>query len=218
MQHTNHCHCDACLLAQMQSADAQLRQQGWEAWYTRDHKAVQRYLARRCHGLGCPEQGEDILHDTFIIAFKNIATGRYQASGRPLGAYLHGIARNRLYDLMRLQQKEMPDEEYLLSCTSSALPVEDQIYLERVLASVHEAHAHLAENYRQVIESLYAQEKNSQEVGTELCKSANNIRTMARRAVNAIGVYLTGHYDLRIPPDAIRLSLRLLYDAKLIPA
>lgn len=218
MQHTSHCHCDICLLTQMQSADGQIRQLGWEAWYARDHETVQRFIMRRCHALGCPEQGEDILHDTFIIGFKNIVTGRYQVCGKSLCAYLHGIARNLLHDLMRLHQKETPDEEYLLSRTSTALPIEDQVYLERVLASVDEAHAQLSQNYRQVIESLYTQEKTSQEVGNDLCKSADNIRAMARRAVSAISAYLTGHYDLRIPSDAIRLSLRMLYDAKFVPS
>jgi len=40
VDHTVHCDCAQCLLAQMRSSDPAERQQGWEAWYRRDASIV----------------------------------------------------------------------------------------------------------------------------------------------------------------------------------
>jgi RNA polymerase sigma factor (sigma-70 family) len=210
MNHQPDCICDQYLLAQMQSTNPTTRQCGWDAWYRRDAPILQRFIERHCQDLHCLEFSEDLLQDCFLTGFRNISNGHYREQGRSLCAYLHGIAKNLLREVVRLQRKvptvclqeDMPAEE--------PITLDDQLYLEQILQLVQEAHYRQSILHRQVVHGLYAEEKSSQEVAGELCTTAGNARAIAHRAVNEMRAYLEQHYHLNLPSSAIRACLPML--------
>lgn len=210
MNHRPDCNCDPCLLAQMQSSNPAERQRGWTAWYSRDAATLLRYTERRCQTLGCGEHSEDMLQDTFVIGFRNISTGHFTEQGKSLCAYLHGIARNVIYDVARLQRKETLYEAECDRPVEEIISPEDRIELENIMRLVAEAYQQLSSLCRSIINGLYAQEKTSQELSVELRKSAINIRAIARRAVLSIHAYLADSYGIHLSSDAIRLCLKML--------
>jgi len=194
----------------MQSTHPAERQRGWNAWYARDAATLLRYIERRCQAMGCSDHSEDMLQDTFVIGFRNISTGRFAEQGKSLCAYLHGIARNLIYDVARLQRKETLYEAECDRPVEESISPEDRIELETILRLVAEAYQQLSSLCRSIIHGLYAQEKSSQELSAELRKSAINIRAIARRAVLSIHAYLADAYGIQLSSDAIRLCLKML--------
>ena len=210
MSHMSDCHCDQCLLAMMTATGAQLRQQGWQIWYERDRVALQRAIDRQCKALGCSLYSEDILQDAFVIGFRNISRGEFRDQGKALRAYLHGIARKLVYKVAYLQHKEPSYKADFDVEVEEIISPEDRIYVEHLLTSVGEACRQLPGPYCRVLKGLYAQEKNSQELSTELGKSPTNIRAIAHRAVQSIDQYLVDRQGLQLSTDAIRLCLKML--------
>lgn len=210
MTHPQDCSCDPCLLAHIRAADRAQRQAGWEQWYARDHATIQRYVNQRCHAVHCAQHSDDIVQETFIIGFRNIANGQYQDRGKPLCGYLHGIARNLVHEFARLQNRESVNEELLEMQAADVLALDDTIFLQQVLLFVQEAKARLSEMQQRILDDLYQQGQTSKQVGTALAKSANNIRIMALRALNAIRSYLVIQYHLNLSLDAIRFCLQIM--------
>ena len=210
MTHPQNCSCDPCLLALMQADDREPRQTGWDRWYQRDYERIQRYVTRRCHGVGCVAHSDDIVQETFVIGFRNISSRRYRHQGKALCAYLHGIARNLVREVARLQKREVADEQFLETQTMATLAVDDAAFLNQVLTLVGEAKTRLPDLQQQVIDGLYRRGHTSQRVGAELAKSANNVRAMARRAVKLICEYLARRYQLSLSHPAVRLCLQMM--------
>lgn len=208
MNHQSDCTCDRCLLALLTAPAAVQRQQGWQAWYDRDRSAVYGYIVRRCRNLGCVEHSDDILQDTFLIAFKNLNSGRFEQQGKALCAYLYGIARNLIYDMARLQQREVLHESETDLPNPHAMALDEQLYLQEVLSNVGDACTQLTPIQRNVVDGLYGQGKSSQDVGVELAKSAMNVRAIAVRATSVMRTYLARRYQLQLSADAIKLCLK----------
>jgi RNA polymerase sigma factor (sigma-70 family) len=201
-------------LTHLLAAEPAHRQRAWQRWYERDYPLVSRYSRRRALALGCPEQHDDIAQETFVIAFKNLQSGRFQPQGKALCAYLYGIARNLLYDTARRRAKEttqaaalgVPDDVP----DDRQLTLADRACLSDFLATVAQARAELTPSQRRVLDCLYGAGKNSQEVACELAQSAVNVRAIASRAVGALHAAVTKRYEPTLSTDAIRLALQCL--------
>jgi RNA polymerase sigma factor (sigma-70 family) len=208
--HQSNCDCDRCLLGQMRSPDVAQRQRGWEAWYQRDAPSLHRYLERLCWEKHCPEYTDDLLHDTFLIGFKGVARGGYDEQKAPLRAYLYGIAKNRVHEIVRLQQREPlipndPDQE-----GGATVDLNDLLFLEEVYCQIQAALDYLPAVQQQVIVELYVNGKSSHKVAEALGLSAGNLRIIAHRAVSQIGKCLTYQYHIHVPANAIRMCLERL--------
>ena len=109
---------DEVLVWQMLGGDSERRKQAWQEWYAQDGPELAAFVRSRCS-----ERYEDIVHETFFIAFQNVSTGKYEDQGKPLIAYLKGIARrliwqefgNEIYPLHSSREQAngclIPDEE-----------------------------------------------------------------------------------------------------------
>lgn len=210
MTHRTGCDCDQCLLVQMCAANDAARQRGWEAWYRRDAATLQTFIEQRCRVLQCPEHSEDLLHDTFVTGFRNISSGRYREQGKALCAYLHGIARNLVYEVFRLQRKEKIDPAQMEAQISMQISIEDQLYLDEVRQFVAEARKGQPQLSQRVVEGLYTQGKSSDEIALELQKTAGNTRAIAHRAIHEIQQTLAQQHDVHLSSSAIRETLKLL--------
>lgn len=208
MNHPTDCHCDQCLLLQIRSGEASVRQRGWESWYQRDAPVLRAYIERRCQALGYLAYSEDLLHDCFLIGFRNVANGRYSEQERALCAYLYGIVKNLLYEVMRLQGRETVDLEQIDNqADETTLSIEDKIYVEEVVGLVKEAYRQQPPLYQCVMAQLYIEGKSSQDVAAELQKTAGNIRAIARRAVHQIINHLARYHDVHLSSHTIRACL-----------
>lgn len=210
MNHSADCSCDACLFAMITATDKQVQQMGWQAWYERDSAIVSAYVNRRCLAMGCSGHTEDIVQDAFVIAFKNIGSGRYQNQGKSLCAYLYGIARNLIYDVIRLRKRELSEEVDTEHQEQTPLSLEEQIYIQDFLSRVGEARSLLAPSQRTILDGLYSAGKSSKLVSREVKKSAVNVRAIASRAVDEIRNHLASAHALNVSKDAIRLGLQHL--------
>ena len=212
ISHDEECTCDGCLVAQMRSVDASQRTMGWQAWYVRDGARLLASMQRRCQGLGCPEQCEDLVQDCFMVGFRNISSGRYVEQGRPLRAYLYGIAKHLLQEVKWLCRKEslLPEgmEEELVAATPDPT---DRVVVEQVLTLVKEAYERQPFLSQHVIEGIYAGGKSSDEMAQQLNKSAGSVRNIAYRSVNDMQSYLAGRHDMHISSSALRSCLEELW-------
>jgi RNA polymerase sigma factor (sigma-70 family) len=211
--HGDDCTCDDCLLAQMRSIDAGHRKRGWQAWYERDAATLFGYVQHHCYELGCPEQSEDLVHDTFVVGFRNISSGKYAEQGKPLCAYLYGIAKNMLRKVRWLHNKEgimLPEDDAAEPVAATADPV-DRVMLGQVLTMIEEAYERLSALAQRVITGLYANGKSSKELAAQLKKSAGAVRNIASRSIEDMKSYIAGRYDLQISSDAIRSCLEELW-------
>ena len=203
------CNCDQCLLAQMSATSAAERQKGWDAWYQRDAAALLAFIRRRALLVGCAEHSEDVLHDTFLVGFRNVSAGVFNEQGTSLFAYLVGIAKNRLREIVRIQSRE-PGSLDEQTATKAWVPDVDRIYLEEVVTKVLEAYTLRPVVHRQVVKGIYAEGRSSTELATELEKTAVNVRAIAHRAVNDIKLSLECQYSLHLSTEAIRACLEVL--------
>jgi len=208
MEHSEDCYCDQCLIRQMQSPEETERRKGWQAWFKRDCQLLHRIVHRRCYAMSCLEHSLDIVQESFIKGFENISTKRYQDRGKPLCAYLCGIAKNLIYEIFRLQMKEIKDEEYLHSLADNTIEIEGKVVLKEVEALVKAARDRQPDLHRQVIDGLYTQGKSSKALGEELNTSASNTRIIGHRTIEAIQRDLEHRHHLNLSTDAIRAYLK----------
>ena len=203
------CNCDRCLLTLMKSPKACERQRGWESWYQRDAATLLTFIQRRAIPLHCMEHGEDILHDCFLIGFKQISSGHFLDRGISLCGYLVGIAKNRLYQVIHLGRGVMALGDIEVEDTLG-LDIDESLYLEEVVNRVREACTQRSQIYQRVIEGVYVEGKSSDEVAAELDKSAGNIRAIAHRAVREIRDYLENQHRMSLSAEAIRACLEVI--------
>lgn len=214
--------CDQRLIKWMLSSNEIERQKGWEEWYKRDKTSLQTFVESHWWVKKHPEYSEDIVQDSFIKGFQNVSTGRFQDRGKPLQAYLCGIAKNLILEEYRHQMREIsygayidlndkPKEigyqAYISSLDDKAIGPEDRIVIQECLDVVKAAHKRLPHPYRRIIDGLYVQGKSSKELGNELHKTANNTRVLSHRAIAAIQTELKRHHKLCLSADAIRACL-----------
>ena len=210
MNNTTNGNCDQSLLTLLISEDAQMRQQGWQAWYERDHAALYAAVSRRCWDMGNMAQCDDIVHDTFIIAFKKMEEKEFTYQGKSLCAYLHGISKNLIYDLYRRRKRVAFQELDVETPQENLVGLADQVHLRDILLRVREAYQQLAANQYNIVVGLYILGKTSVELSRELEKSAVNVRAIALRAINAMRAYLANRHQIDLSANALRLCLQHL--------
>ena len=192
------CECDTCLLDGLVANDQTIRQQAWQRWYERDKCRLHAYVSRRCYSLGCSEQSDDIVQDTFVIAYDNFCTGRFQYQDKALCAYLYGIARNLIYAALRRRGKESALEIDCDQPDHRNVNIDERVCLTDFLATVAEARSCLAPGKRRVLDGLYMAGKDSQQLGRELALSAVNVRAIASRAVIELRVHVAQRYPAEL--------------------
>lgn len=121
---------DAALLAQLVAGDQQALRQVLHA----HGQAIFAYALRR---LGSPEEAQDVVNDTLLALWRQAVRAQAQASS--LRAWLLGIARHKIVDVLRTRGqawREVADEEGTL-LANAADP--DPSPLERLCLECDEA-------------------------------------------------------------------------------
>jgi RNA polymerase sigma factor (sigma-70 family) len=193
----------------MQARDLAARRAAWETWYRRDAPKLFTLLEQRGRRMGWHGDAEDLVQESFIAAFRNISGGRYVDQGAALGGYLYGIAKNLLYEALRLQRRELAGLESEETWAEDGLSLDDALVVNEVRRQVYEAQTRQSPLYRRVVDGLYCEGRSSDEVAVTVGKSAGNTRQIAYRAVNEIADYLKVQHNTHLSSHAIRTCLEL---------
>lgn len=91
------------------NADLGARDAAWDDVHARYAVPLWRFIRQ---SVPSEELGQEIYQDTMMTAFMNLEADRYEYTGVPFGAYLKGIARNKIYAAQRDTSRyvELDDE------------------------------------------------------------------------------------------------------------
>lgn len=127
------------------------------------------------------EETEDITHEVFLSAWKNIQ--RYAYSGFPFSSWLYRIARNRVIDHYRLQRQDTSIE--LVDPDALRLTSTTEQLLDTALAwnHVRTALQRLNDQEQEVLILRFVNDLSPKEIATVLDKSEGAIRVIQHRAI-----------------------------------
>lgn len=141
-----------------------------------------RYASLR---VGPGSEAEDVVAETFTAALGKLTRcpRRVAPEGMddPVRAWLIGIARRKVADVLRRRGREratLPEPQSGESPVDAILSAEVAVRLGKLLFS-------LPENYREVLLMKYAEELSLEEIGLALGKSPNAVGQLLHRARSA---------------------------------
>jgi len=120
------------------------------------------------------EEAKDIVHDTFIKAFKGISSIKDESN---LGAWLKRIAVNLSLDILRKNKKikwtDLPEEipEKAQEIKASSLKI------DQIVAAIEQ----LKDNYRVVVTLYLIEEYSHKEIAKELQLNESTVRNQYKR-------------------------------------
>ncbi|MFA7250204.1 MAG: RNA polymerase sigma factor [Dehalococcoidia bacterium] len=139
----------------------------WEALYTEHFPRIYRYFRSR---IPRESDAEDLAAETFVDAFRGLHT--FQWRERPFGAWMFGIARNRLRMYYRARKETFELDDALdAHVRDEFLDVDIRDILERLPA-----------NYRTVIELRYVLGLSGEEAAAAMGRSHGSTRKLLQRA------------------------------------
>ena len=130
------------------------------------------------------EYAEDIAHEVFLAAWKNLPG--YRMRGFPFSSWLYRIARNEVIEYYRLEKHHVSVDELDPDVVHLTPAVHDE--LDRALAwnAVRNAMDHLTNQERDVLILRFVNDLTPKEVAAVLGKSEGAIRVMQHRALKEL--------------------------------
>jgi len=130
------------------------------------------------------QTAEDIAHEVFLSAWKNI--NRYRQGETPFSSWLYRIARNKIIDSYRNNKGDisMDTEGFDIDSIGSC----EQVDLDKVLnvRKVKEMLKLLSPNFKKVIVMRYIKDMDHKEIAKALKKTENEIRVTQHRAIKKL--------------------------------
>ncbi len=174
----------------------------WAAWHDQHYPFVYGYALSRLRN---QQDAEDVASQVFLEAIK--AIGRYRYQGRPVLAWLYGIARNLVSHRNRDSGRAMPLSQLGLEAESSLASPADDGGLERiVLESALEV---LKPEHREVLVLRFLLDLPTKQVALVLGKTEPATYSLQVRALSALRREMAEtNFDeeLAIPNDLPSLS------------
>jgi RNA polymerase sigma-70 factor (ECF subfamily) len=144
-------------------------ERAWSALFDGHYPALYRYFRTR---VSPAETAEDLAAETFVEAFRSI--DRFHWRERPFGAWLYGVARNRLLMHYRREgRRQLPR------------PTEDHARNEFLEVELRDALDRLPADYRVAIEYRYLIGLSGEEAAAAMGKSHGAYRALLVRATRA---------------------------------
>jgi len=144
-------------------------EQAWAGLFDEHYPRLYRYFRSR---VAPASTAEDLAADTFVEAYRSI--GRFQWRERPFGAWLFGIARNRLLMHYRREGRRRDVQ----------LPIE-HARDEFIGIDLRDALDRLPADYRQALEYRYLIGLTGEEAAAAMGKSHGAYRALLMRATRA---------------------------------
>ena len=142
------------------------------------------------------EQAEDILQDTFVKAWRGLASLRLEELN--FSAWLYRIARNTVNDYYRklYRSPRLVELDQAVEMTTGESPAAAAMTRSE-LEQVQKASGRLPAHYRQVLELRFVQEFSVTETAEVLGKSPVAVRLIQHRALKQLRHFLSKDYDIQ---------------------
>lgn len=137
--------------------------------------------------VGNKTEAEDLAHDVFMSAWKNMPT--YKPSAAPFTSWLYQIARNRVIDYYRLFKKHTAIDKDTDAAPHAALvSAHHQTLIETLdrniqLAHIASALKNLNDDQQTVLIMRYIEELSPKEIALTLKKTEGAVRILQYRAI-----------------------------------
>jgi RNA polymerase sigma-70 factor, ECF subfamily len=155
--------------------DRSQRTDAWDEWQARVGKAaVLKFIRLHNH---TSEPDEDILQDSLLTAYLEVERGGYERrEGIPFTAYVKGIARNKIREARRREQRFTPLEEIEKTCSETAPRQIETAYENREMQRrLWHGLAKLSPQRRQVLER-YLFGASTAEIAAEMAITEELVR------------------------------------------
>lgn len=129
------------------------------------------------------QTAEDLISQVFTKAWENL--DRYQPSGRPFIAWLYTIAHNTVIDHYRTR-KDTVAIENTISLASDGPSPHEQVELHFEADTLRTALQTLTPEQQQVVVLKFIAGLSTDEIATQLRKSAGAVRALQMRALQAL--------------------------------
>lgn len=174
-----------CESRELVDAARHLDGEAWEEIYTRNHPRVYRYIQAR---VGDPELAEDLAATVFLEAVKRIQS--YQQRGRPMVAWLYGIARNltNQHHRSNMRRREIAPEQRLGDGEETPLPAPSRVQPEAEIDAwdVREAVLGLSTDQREALVLRFFAGLTTPEVAIALGKNERAVYSLYTRGIQAL--------------------------------
>lgn len=130
--------------------------------------------------IGSKSETEDITHEVFLSAWRNIPT--YAEKGFPLSSWLYQIARNKVIDHFRTRKIDIALDEVAETRAegdTADLAVEKLINGEKIQAAIER----LPEEQQSLLILRYVEDLSPREIADIVGKSEGAVRIMQHRAI-----------------------------------
>ena len=164
------------------------KEEAFGVLYDRHISAIYRFVFLKVGGK--KGDAEDITHEVFLSAWKNI--GNYKFQGFPFSSWLYRIARNAIIDYYRTSKQnqniafhETP-EHLLISEKTEEHDLDKTFEMERIKKCL----ALLEPTYQDVLIMKFVEDRSNKEIAAALEKSEGAIRVIQHRALKQLKKYL----------------------------
>jgi RNA polymerase sigma-70 factor (ECF subfamily) len=155
----------------------------WEHWFEQYYQQLYSYAFLRTRRKA---DAEDIVSQVLLEAVKGI--DRYQYQGRPIIAWLFGIAHNLIADAFKRQQRRSDVESGSANAEAAGAGLEDRIENLDLLLALDE----LTEEQRDVIILRFFMGLATREIGEMLGKTETAVYSLQARAILALRSSMEG--------------------------
>lgn len=202
---------DELLLERIAAGD----EEAFRGLYRRHQGGLYRYAL---HMTGRPESAEEVVQEVFMALIRKSET--FDASRGPLGAFLFGIARNRVHRLLESDGRyvDMPEEwsEELSTQADGAfgrefLDATDLLARSETGNRVRKAVLSLPEHYREVVTLCDLEEMEYEQAAVMLNCPVGTVRSRLNRARAMLAEKLAAAFA---PKPAVRTSVPRVADAR----
>jgi RNA polymerase sigma-70 factor (ECF subfamily) len=166
------------LLAAAQRGDAE----AFAALYRANVQAVFRYITYRVND---HQLAEDLTGDVFTNALKGIAA--YQDRGKPFVAWLYRIARARVIDHYRRQDRRPAESDIEAEPLSVETDLDRSMLRQQAAKALRLAIADLTDEQQQVIILRFIEGYRTEAVAKLMGKQPNAIKALQFRALRSLG-------------------------------
>lgn len=154
-------------------------------WYREYSDGIYRFIYMR---IGNHEQAKDLVHDTFVRAFKNLSSFRGDSSGK---TWLYQIARNVTVDYLRRKKPFASMLEQLRFSRIEKITPEKEIESYENITYLYEALSKLRPQYKEVIILRKINEMSTRETAEVLGWKESRVKTNLRRGLIELKKQLT---------------------------
>lgn len=154
-------------------------------WYQQYSDGIYRFILMR---IGDHEQAKDLVHDTYVRAFKNLGSFQGDSSGK---TWLYQIARNVTIDYLRRKKPFAYMLEQLRISNMEMRTPEKELELHEDITYLYEALSKLRPQHKEVIIFRKINELSTRETAEVLGWKESRVKTNLRRGLIELKAQLT---------------------------